>query len=187
MTAIKTKSTDVIANKIEQTGLSKYQWPRKIILGKGTEFMKEVIWIIEQDYGITRCPITTQNPQENSILERTHQTIGNILRMFQVNNYKLEWFLIRVLPKKLYFTTLQKKLCLTSTFLVKDQNLVILGHNSSNCKSKLCSSLAFFLLPLLWFFFIFISRNLYCTFISNRINVQYVTLVISKCYHKWTQ
>ena len=52
--------------------------------------MKEVIQMIEQDYGITRRPITTQNPQENSILERAHQTIGNILHMFQVNNHKLE-------------------------------------------------------------------------------------------------
>ena len=30
------------------------------------------------------------NPQANSILERAHQTIGNILRTFQVNNHELE-------------------------------------------------------------------------------------------------
>ena len=52
--------------------------------------MKEVIQMIEQDYGITRRPITTRNPQANSILERAHQTIGNILRTFQVNNHELE-------------------------------------------------------------------------------------------------
>ena len=46
--------------------------------------------MIEQDYGITRHPITTRNPQANSILERYHKTIGNILRTFQVNNHKLE-------------------------------------------------------------------------------------------------
>ena len=90
MTKIKTKYADVIANKIEQTWLSKYPLPSKIILDQGTEFMKEVIQMIEQDYGITRRPITTRNPQANSILERAHQTIGNILRTFQVNNHKLE-------------------------------------------------------------------------------------------------
>ena len=46
--------------------------------------------MIEQDYGITRRPITTQNPQANSILERAHQTIGNILRTFHINNHELE-------------------------------------------------------------------------------------------------
>ena len=90
MTAIKTKSADVIANKIEQTWLTKYPWPKKVILDRGTEFMKEVIPMLEQGYGITRRLITTRNPQANSILERAHQTIGNILRTFQVNNHKLE-------------------------------------------------------------------------------------------------
>ena len=89
MTAIKTKSADEIANKIEQTWLTKYPWPNKVILDRGTEFMKEVIPMLEQDYGITRRPITTRNPQANSILERAHQTIGNILRTFQLNNHEL--------------------------------------------------------------------------------------------------
>ena len=46
--------------------------------------------MIEKDYGITRRPITTWNPQANSILERAHQTISNILRTYQVNNTKLD-------------------------------------------------------------------------------------------------
>ena len=46
--------------------------------------------MIEKDYGITRRPITTKSPQANSILERAHQTICNILRTFQVNNSKLD-------------------------------------------------------------------------------------------------
>ena len=46
--------------------------------------------MIEKDYRVTRQPITTQNPQANSILERVHQTISNILGMFHVNNLKLD-------------------------------------------------------------------------------------------------
>ena len=78
------------ANKLEQTWLSKYFWSTNIILDQGTEFTKEVIEMIEKDYGITRQSITTRNPQENPILERAHQTISNILRTFQVNNSKLD-------------------------------------------------------------------------------------------------
>ena len=62
MTKIKTKSSDMIANKIVQTWLSKYLCPSKIILDWGTKFTKEVIRVIEKYYGITRCPITTPNP-----------------------------------------------------------------------------------------------------------------------------
>ena len=90
MTSIKTKSTDVIANKLEQTWLPKYLWPTKIILDQGTEFAKEVIEMIEKYYGITRQSITTRNPQANSILESAHQTISNILRTFLVKNSKLD-------------------------------------------------------------------------------------------------
>ena len=50
MTSINTKSADVIANKLEQTWLSKYPWITNIILDQGTEFTKEVIEMIEKDY-----------------------------------------------------------------------------------------------------------------------------------------
>ena len=46
--------------------------------------------MLKEDYGITCKPITMRNPQANLILERAHQTISNILRMFRVNNSKLE-------------------------------------------------------------------------------------------------
>ena len=48
MTSIKTKSADVIANKLEQTWISKYPWPMNIILDWGIELTKEVIEMIEK-------------------------------------------------------------------------------------------------------------------------------------------
>ena len=90
MTSIKTKSIDVITNKIEQTWLSKYPWPTEIILDQGTKFTKEAIEMIEKGYRITHRPITTRNPQANSILEPAHQTISIILHTFQVNNSELD-------------------------------------------------------------------------------------------------
>ena len=44
---------------------------------------------IEANYGITIKPITLRNPQANSILERVHQTIGNIIRTFKVQDMVL--------------------------------------------------------------------------------------------------
>ena len=81
MTPIKPKYTVIIANKLEQTWISKYLWMTKIILDQGTEFIRDVIEMIEKDYRITRQPITTQNPQANSIIECGHQHICNIQHM----------------------------------------------------------------------------------------------------------
>ena len=40
--------------------------------------------MIKEDYGIKSKIITTQNPQANAIVERIHQTIGNIIRTFEL-------------------------------------------------------------------------------------------------------
>ena len=39
--------------------------------------------MIKDDYGIRKSPASVQNPQANSILERIHQTIGNVIRTFK--------------------------------------------------------------------------------------------------------
>eukprot|EP00957_Ditylum_brightwellii_P152828 11632907-Ditylum_brightwellii.AAC.1 len=44
------------------------------------EFSKMII----KDYGVKKKPITVRNPQANSIIERIHQTIGNMIRSFEV-------------------------------------------------------------------------------------------------------
>ena len=52
--------------------------------------MAEVISLLRDNYNITRKPITTRNPQANAILERAHQTIGNIIHIFQLDKVELE-------------------------------------------------------------------------------------------------
>ena len=37
-------------------------------------------------YGIKMKPIKTMNPHSNAIIKRIHQTIGNIIRTFDVSN-----------------------------------------------------------------------------------------------------
>eukprot|EP00957_Ditylum_brightwellii_P158783 12086252-Ditylum_brightwellii.AAC.1 len=84
------RSSDVVANIVEQMWLTRYPWPQKVILDRGTEFMKDFITLIWDDYGIKCKPITTRNPQANSIVERAHQTIGNLLCTFKPSSAKLD-------------------------------------------------------------------------------------------------
>ena len=42
--------------------------------------------MVENDYGVTWRPITTRNPQANAIIERVHQTLGNMIRTFSVGD-----------------------------------------------------------------------------------------------------
>ncbi len=41
--------------------------------------------MIQKDFSGTKRVITTRNLQENSIIERVHQTIGNMIRSFELN------------------------------------------------------------------------------------------------------
>ena len=84
MREIKDKYAYTIANLVEQTWLTRYPWPTQITYDKGTEFMREFAEMIEKDYGIKRRGASVRNPQANSILERIHQTIGNIIRTFEL-------------------------------------------------------------------------------------------------------
>ena len=74
------------AELVEQTWLTRYPWPTQVILDRGTEFMGEFTRMIKEDYGIKKTPITARNPQANSIIERVHQTIGQMLRTHEVQN-----------------------------------------------------------------------------------------------------
>jgi hypothetical protein len=52
--------------------------------------MGEFACMVEKDYGIKRKPTTTRNPQANSVIERIHQTIGNIIRSFQIGQIEID-------------------------------------------------------------------------------------------------
>ena len=83
MKEIPNKEAITIANIVEQAWLTRYPWPNQIIFDRGNEFLGEFTRMVKRDYG-KKKPITTRNPQANSILETIHQTIGNITRSFQV-------------------------------------------------------------------------------------------------------
>ena len=65
---IDNKRADIVANKVEQTWLTRYPRPNVIMYNKGTEFMAEFGKMVTDDYGIVTRPITTRNPQANAII-----------------------------------------------------------------------------------------------------------------------
>eukprot|EP00957_Ditylum_brightwellii_P179097 13643702-Ditylum_brightwellii.AAC.1 len=52
--------------------------------------MKDFIALVWDKYGIKQMPITSRNPQANSIVERAHQTIGNLLCVFKLGTMELD-------------------------------------------------------------------------------------------------
>ena len=83
---ISDKKADEVANKLEQTWLSRYPWPVEVINDRGNEFLAEVHEMLTNDYGCNVNKITTRNPQANAIVERVHQTIGNMIRTWFVDD-----------------------------------------------------------------------------------------------------
>jgi hypothetical protein len=83
---VKVKDAATVANVVEMTWLNRYPWPQEIVFDRGTEFLAEFGQMVENDYGIKRRPTSVRNPQANAILERSHQTIGNMLRTFELQN-----------------------------------------------------------------------------------------------------
>ena len=80
---------DLVSNIIELAWLTRYPLLRNIIVDRGNKFSAEFKSMIQADYGITVKPITSRNTQANSMLERFHQTIGNIIRTFKVQDIVL--------------------------------------------------------------------------------------------------
>ena len=87
---IPSKRADDIANCLEKTWFARYPWPAHVIHDRGSEFMAEVHDMIKNDYGCTVNLITTRNPQANAIVERVHQTIGNMIRTWFVDDPDLD-------------------------------------------------------------------------------------------------
>ena len=56
---IKSKRADIIANALKQTWLTQYPCPNVITYDLGTEFTAKFAEMVQNDYKLTCCPITT--------------------------------------------------------------------------------------------------------------------------------
>jgi hypothetical protein len=86
MEQISNKTAAEVADIYETTWFTRHPLPQRITLDRGTEFMAEFAKIVKNDCGLKLEPVTTRNPQANAIIERVHQTIGNIIRTFKVQS-----------------------------------------------------------------------------------------------------
>ncbi len=76
---------------MEQEWFSRYPWPTQVSFDRGKEFIGHDFQdMLKNDYGVTRKPITTRNPQANAIIERVHQVIANIIRTYELQDNYLD-------------------------------------------------------------------------------------------------
>ena len=81
---------DLVANQVELAWLTRYPLPNKITVDRGKELLAKFKIMMANDYGIPCSPISVRNPQANAIVERVHQTIGNIIRAFKIQQMDLD-------------------------------------------------------------------------------------------------
>ena len=48
--------------------------------------MAEFAKMIKDEYNIEKKPISSRNPQTNTVIEHIHQIIGNMIKSFQIFN-----------------------------------------------------------------------------------------------------
>jgi transposase InsO family protein len=73
------KTAEHVAAQFRNQWLARYPRPNTVIFDPGTEF-KGAFRDQLMKFGIVPAPTTVKNPQANAIVERLHQTIGDVLR-----------------------------------------------------------------------------------------------------------
>ena len=85
------KKSITVANIAEQEWFSRYPWPMQVTFDRGSEFTGNGFkQMLVNDYGMKQKPITVRNPQANAIMERIHQVIANMVRMFELETNYLD-------------------------------------------------------------------------------------------------
>ena len=85
MAQIPNKTATEIADITKKTWFTRYPLPQQIVFDHGTKLMAEFAKMCRNDHGLKRKPITIRNPQSYEIIKHIHQSIGNIIRTFDVS------------------------------------------------------------------------------------------------------
>ena len=85
MAQIPNKMAAEIADITKKTWFTCYSLPQQVVFDCGTGFMAEVAKMCQNKYGLKSKSITTRNTQPNAIIERIYETIGNIIRTFEMS------------------------------------------------------------------------------------------------------
>ena len=82
------KTSARISRLFDQTWLSRYPRPRRVIFDNGSEFKKDFVPLLK-DWSIKPKTTTIKNPQSNSPVERIHQVLHH---MFTTKNLRKQTF-----------------------------------------------------------------------------------------------
>jgi hypothetical protein len=69
-----------VTRKYAQVWLSRYPWPECCVHNNDGEFVGPEFQFLLQGCRIKDAPTSSKNPQANTICERMHQPVGNVLR-----------------------------------------------------------------------------------------------------------
>ena len=83
---VDTLDGEASAMHFENSWLSRYPRPNRLLYDAASAFNTPAFQLSLNREGITGVPITVKNPQANAIVERSHQTVGNMLRTLQSAN-----------------------------------------------------------------------------------------------------
>jgi len=86
MVEIGHKTADTIANWLELHWLTRYPWPTEMTVDNGKEFAREVSETLKNKHGINRKIVASRNPQANSMIERCHKTLHNMICSAQIKD-----------------------------------------------------------------------------------------------------
>ena len=76
------KTASQVAQQFENVWLSRYPRPNRCVHDNGGEFIGHEFQTMLQQHGIQDAPISSRNPQGNSVAERMHQTMANVMRTY---------------------------------------------------------------------------------------------------------
>jgi hypothetical protein len=80
------------AKILDQTWFCRYPRPRRCISDNGNEFLGKEFQELLQSYGVKSVSTTVKNPQAN-LVERVHQTLGNMLRSYELEDHDFDWII----------------------------------------------------------------------------------------------
>jgi len=80
------KTPAAIPNWLEIHWLTQCPWPAEITMDKGSEFAREVSETLTNEHGVKRKIVTSRNPQSNSMIERCHKTLHNMIQSVQIKD-----------------------------------------------------------------------------------------------------
>jgi transposase InsO family protein len=82
---IPNRESITVAEQVDKYWFCRYPRPTKVIYDRGSEFIGPSFQeLIKDVYQLKAKPTTVKNPQANSVLERIHQVLANMLRTFEL-------------------------------------------------------------------------------------------------------